>query len=147
MQEKQYSSQRWIIQAMLMLLQIGMGLNFMSPTPLFTVIMSDYDIGRSSVSLLVSATIIMVTVALLPGGVLIAKIGSKRAMTIAGFLMSAHCDRYLKKKMLTFFNRVYFYLKLALTHKFYFHIFLENYFLLIWIKLSFLQKIINVQLG
>ena len=75
---------------MLMLLQIGMGINFMSPTPLFTVIMSDYDIGRSSVSLLVSATIIMVTVALLPGGVLIAKIGSKRAMTIAGFLMSAH---------------------------------------------------------
>ena len=73
-----------------MLLQIGMGLNFMAPTPLFTIIMSDYDIGRSSVSLLVSATIIMVTVALLPGGVLIAKIGSKRAMTIAGFLMSAH---------------------------------------------------------
>ena len=75
---------------MLMLLQIGMGLNFMSPTPLFTLIMSEYDIGRSSVSLLVSATIIVITVALLPGGVLIAKIGSKRAMTIAGFLMSAH---------------------------------------------------------
>ena len=90
MQEKQYSSQRWIIQAMLMLLQIGMGLNFMSVTPLFTLIMSDYDIGRSSVSLLVSATIIVITVALLPGGVLIAKIGSKRAMAIAGFLMSAH---------------------------------------------------------
>ena len=73
-----------------MLLQIGMGLNFMSPTPLFTVIMSHYDIGRSSVSLLVSATIIVVTVALIPGGALIGKIGPKRAMTIAGFLMSAH---------------------------------------------------------
>jgi MFS family permease len=90
MQEKQYTSQRWVIQAMLMLLQIGMGLNFMSPTPLFTVIMSEYDIGRSSVSLLVSATIIVITLALLPGGVLIAKIGSKRAMAIAGILMSAH---------------------------------------------------------
>ena len=88
--EQQYTSQRWIIQSMLMLLQIGMGLNFMSPTPLFNVIMNDYDINRSSVSLLVSATIIVITVALLPGGVLIAKIGSKRAMTIAGFLMSAH---------------------------------------------------------
>ena len=75
---------------MLMTLQIGMGLNFMSPTPLFTLIMSDYDIGRSSVSLLVSATLIMIVIALLPGGVLITKIGSKRAMTIAGFLMSAH---------------------------------------------------------
>jgi nitrate/nitrite transporter NarK len=75
---------------MLMLLQIGMGLNFMSPTPLFTVIMSEYDIGRSSVSLLVAATIIVITVTLLPGGVLISKIGSKKAMAIAGFLMSAH---------------------------------------------------------
>jgi len=74
---------------MLMTLQIGMGLNFMSPTPLFTLIMSDYDIGRSSVSLLVSATLIMIVIALLPGGVLITKIGSKRAMTIAGFLISA----------------------------------------------------------
>jgi len=75
---------------MLMVLQIGMGLNFMSLTPLFTVIMSDYDISRSSVSLLVSATIIVITIALLPGGLLIAKLGSKRAMAIAGFLMSAH---------------------------------------------------------
>ena len=75
---------------MLMLLQIGMGLNFMSTTPLFTLIMSDYDIGRSSVSLLVSATIIMITITLLPGGLLISKIGSRRAMTIAGLLMSAH---------------------------------------------------------
>jgi len=73
-----------------MVLQIGMGLNFMSLTPLFTVIMSDYDISRSSVSLLVSATIIVITIALLPGGLLIAKLGSKRAMAIAGFLMSAH---------------------------------------------------------
>ena len=75
---------------MLMLLQVGMGLNFMSPTPLFTVIMGEYDIGRSSVSLLVSATIIVITISLLPGGLLIAKIGSRRAMTLAGFLMSSH---------------------------------------------------------
>ena len=73
-----------------MLLQVGMGLNFMSPTPLFTVIMSDYGIGRSSVSMLVSATIVMITIALVPGGLLIAKIGSKRAVTISGFLLSAH---------------------------------------------------------
>ena len=90
MQQEQYSSHRWVIQSMLMILQVGMGLNFMSLTPLFTVIMSDYDISRSSVSLLVSATIIVITITLLPGGLLIAKIGSKRAMTLAGFLMSAH---------------------------------------------------------
>ena len=87
--EQHYTSQRWIIQSMLMLLQIGMGLNFMSPTPLFTTIMGEYDISRSLVSLLVSATIIMITISLLPGGLVIAKIGSRRAMTLAGFFMSA----------------------------------------------------------
>ena len=87
--EQQYTSQRWIIQSMLMLLQVGMGLNFMSPTPLFITIMGEYDISRSLVSLLVSATIIMITISLLPGGLVIAKIGSRRAMTLAGFFMSA----------------------------------------------------------
>ena len=90
MQEEQYSSHRWIIQAMLMLLQVGMGLNFMAPTPLFPVIMDEFEISRSAVSLLVSATIIVITVALLPGGLLIAKMGSKRSMTVAGLFMSAH---------------------------------------------------------
>jgi CP family cyanate transporter-like MFS transporter len=90
MQEEQYSSHRWVIQSMLMLLQVGMGLNFMSPTPLFPVIMDDYEISRSAVSLLVSATIIVMTIGLLPGGLLIAKMGSRRSMALAGFLMSAH---------------------------------------------------------
>ena len=90
MQEEQYSPHRWVIQAMLMLLQVGMGLNFMSPTPLFPVIMDEFEISRSAVSLLVSATIIVITVALLPGGLLIAKMGSRRSMTVAGVLMSAH---------------------------------------------------------
>lgn len=89
MHQSQYSSHRWVIQAMIILLQIGMGLNFMSPTPLFTTIMSDYDIGRSSVSLLVSSTIIVITISLLAGGLLIARIGSRPAMAIAGVLMSA----------------------------------------------------------
>ena len=87
--EQQYTSQRWIIQSMLMLIQIGMGLNFMSPTPLFTTIMGEYDISRSIVSLLVSATIIMLTISLVPSGLVIGKIGSRRAMTLAGFFMSA----------------------------------------------------------
>ena len=90
MQEEQYSPHRWVIQAMLMLLQVGMGLNFMSPTPLFPVIMDEFEISRSAVSLLVSATIIVITVALLPGGLLIAKMGSRRSLTVAGVLMSAH---------------------------------------------------------
>ena len=61
----------------------------MAPTPLFTLIMDDYGINRGLVSLLISAPIIVLTISLLPSGILIAKIGSKRAMIIGGLLMSS----------------------------------------------------------
>lgn len=89
MQDKQYSSYRWTIQGILIFMQIGMGLNFMAPTALFTLIMNDYDISRGVVSLLVSVALMVLTVGLLPGGILIARVGSKRAMAISGLLMSS----------------------------------------------------------
>ena len=89
MQNRQYSSYRWTIQGILIFMQISLGLNFMAPTPLFTLIMDDYGINRGLVSLLVSAPIIVLTISLLPSGILIAKIGSKRAMAIGGLLMSS----------------------------------------------------------
>jgi cyanate permease len=89
MQDRQYTSYRWTIQGVLIFMQISLGLNFMAPTPLFTLIMDDYGINRGVVSLLVSAPIIVLTISLLPSGILIAKIGSKRAMVIGGLLMSS----------------------------------------------------------
>tara|TARA_B100001123_G_C15336206_1_gene1032905 strand:+ start:769 stop:1971 length:1203 start_codon:yes stop_codon:yes gene_type:complete len=89
MQDRQYSSYRWTIQGILIFMQISLGLNFMAPTPLFTLIMDDYGINRGLVSLLISAPIIVLTISLLPSGILIAKIGSKRAMVIGGLLMSS----------------------------------------------------------
>ena len=89
MQDRQYSSYRWTIQGVLIFMQIGLGLNFMAPTPLFTLIMEDYGINRGLVSLLVSAPIIVLTISLLPSGILISKIGSKKAMAIGGLLMSS----------------------------------------------------------
>lgn len=72
-----------------MLFQISLGLNFMAPTPLFTLIMGDFDISRGLVSLLISVVSIVLTLFLLPGGLLISKIGSKRAMALSGVLMTA----------------------------------------------------------
>ena len=89
MEDRQYSSYRWTIQGILIFMQISLGLNFMAPTPLFTLIMDDYGINRGLVSLLISAPIIVLTISLLPSGILIAKIGSKRAMVIGGLLMSS----------------------------------------------------------
>ena len=72
-----------------MIFQISLGLNFMAPTPLFTLIMGDFDISRGLVSLLIAVVSIVLTLFLLPGGFLISKIGSKRAMALSGVLMTA----------------------------------------------------------
>ena len=72
-----------------MIIQIGLGLNFMAPTPLFIPIMDEYSISKASVSFLISTVLFVLTVSLLPGGLLVAKLGSKKAITLCGLFMSA----------------------------------------------------------
>ena len=85
----QYSNYRWVIQSVLFLIQIGLGLNFMAPSPLFLSIMENYDINKGIVGLLISSVTFVMALFLLPGGFLISKIGSKNAMILSGSLMSA----------------------------------------------------------
>lgn len=66
-----------------------MGLNFMAPTPLFTLIMDNYGVSRGLVSLLISGLLIVVVVSLIPGSLLINSIGTKKAMFVGGLFMSA----------------------------------------------------------
>jgi MFS family permease len=89
MQNQHRSTDRWLIQALLMVFQISLGLNFMAPTALFTLIMGEFDISRGFVSLLISVVSIVFALFLLPGGLLVAKIGSKKAMSMSGVLMAA----------------------------------------------------------
>lgn len=89
MQNPQYSYYRWVIQSILFLIQIGLGLNFMAPSPLFLSIMENYDINKGIVGLLISSVTFVMALFLLPGGFLISKIGSKNAMILSGSLMSS----------------------------------------------------------
>jgi MFS family permease len=89
MEERQFSPYRWVIEGVLLPLQIGMGLNFMAPAPLFPKIMEHYDINRGTVSLLVAAVTVVVTVFLIPGGILVARIGPRKAIPLGGLLMAA----------------------------------------------------------
>ena len=89
MQNPQYSYYRWVIQSILFLIQIGLGLNFMAPSPLFLSIMENYDINKGIVCLLISSVTFVMALFLLPGGFLISKIGSKNAMILSGSLMSS----------------------------------------------------------
>ena len=89
MQNPQYSYYRWVIQSILFLIQIGLGLNFMAPSPLFLSIMENYDINKGIVGLLISSVTFVMALFLLPGGFLISKISSKNAMILSGSLMSS----------------------------------------------------------
>ena len=89
MQKPQYSHYRWVIQSILFLIQIGLGLNFMAPSPLFLSIIENYGISKGIVGLVISSVTLVMALFLLPGGFLISKIGSKNAMILSGSLMSA----------------------------------------------------------
>ena len=86
---KKNNSYRWTIQGALIFMQVGLGLNFMAPTPMFTLIMDEYGITKALVSLTISAVLMVLTISLIPSGILITRIGANRAMRVAGLLMSA----------------------------------------------------------
>lgn len=88
-EKTQYNYYRWVIQSILFFIQIGLGLNFMAPSPLFLSIMENYEINKGIVGLLISSVTFVMALFLLPGGFLISKIGSKNSMIVSGSLMSA----------------------------------------------------------
>ncbi|MBF8299572.1 MAG: putative integral rane protein, partial [Dehalococcoidia bacterium] len=82
------SPYRWTIAAVLLPLQFSMGLNFFGPAALFPLIMDDFQISRGTVSLLVVAVTLAQVLLLIPGGILAARLGSRKAITLAGLLIS-----------------------------------------------------------
>ena len=68
-------------------LQFCMGLNFFGPASLFPLIMDDFQISRGTVSLLVVSVTLAQTFLLIPCGILAAKLGSRKAITLAGILI------------------------------------------------------------
>lgn len=83
------SSQRWLVEASILLLQFAMGLSFLAVAPLFPLIIDAFEVSRASVSLLVGGTALGVALALVPSSVLVARVGTQRALALGGTLMSA----------------------------------------------------------
>ena len=70
-------------------LHFAMGLNLFAPAPMFPIIMDDFNLSRGAVSLLMVVAFTTFTVSLIPGGVITAKLGTRRAVLLSGLLMSA----------------------------------------------------------
>jgi len=80
---------RFVVEAVLLPLQIAVGLNFFAPAPLFPQIISEFGVERATVSLLVSAVTLMLAIFAIPGGIIAARIGLKPAIFLGGLLGSA----------------------------------------------------------
>ena len=89
MEQPSASSYRFVIGAILLLLHVSMGLNFLAPSAFLPLIMDDYGLGRGTASLLIALVIMMLSIFLVPGGVIVTKLGAKRALLLGGVLIAA----------------------------------------------------------
>ena len=87
--EQRRGPSKWTIEAALLLVQFGMGLGFLSPAPLFPLIIDEYDVSRAAASLLVGGTSLGVALALVPASILPARIGTRWAVTLGGALLAS----------------------------------------------------------
>ena len=84
----QVSTYRFVIAGLSLALNFSLGLSFLAVAPVLPLIRDDYDINRGTASLLIAA-VIMVQAALgIPGGVLVGRIGVRRAL-MGGWLLAS----------------------------------------------------------
>ncbi|MDA1129100.1 MAG: MFS transporter [Chloroflexi bacterium] len=76
------SRYRFVIAAMVLAGHLGVGLNVFSVSPLLPFAIDDYGINRTTASLLVSVPLLVTATLGLPSGMLISRIGIRRAFTI-----------------------------------------------------------------
>ena len=86
---QEVSSKRWVIEGAILPLHVAIGLNLFAPATLFPLIMEEYNLNRGTVSLLMVVVFLVFTIFLIPGGIMAAKLGTKRALLISGLLMTA----------------------------------------------------------
>ncbi len=79
---------RFVIEGLLIGMQVVMGIIWISPAPLLSIMMEDLSLTRTVASLSISLVAIVVALASLPGGIIAAKLGAKRAILVGGLLMS-----------------------------------------------------------
>ncbi|MFH1639300.1 MAG: MFS transporter [Chloroflexota bacterium] len=107
---------RFLIQAMVILVRIGVGLVWASAGPLLPLIMQEYGLSRGTVSWYVSIVPIVQGALTVPAGILGAKLGLKRVFAVgallqAGGLAAPFCTDFTQLLM----TRVMFAVGTAIT--------------------------------
>ncbi len=77
---------RYVIGGLVLLGHLALGLNLFAASPLFPLIIDDYGISRATAGLLVTLALLAAASLGLPGGVIIARLGLRRAFTIGWWI-------------------------------------------------------------
>ncbi len=77
-----------MIEALVLLMRAGLGLNWNCAGPLLPFIMQEYGVSRGEVSWIISLVSIFMTASAVPSGLLAARIGIKKTFAIGGFLIA-----------------------------------------------------------
>ena len=72
----------------MLLSHLALGMNLFSASPVLPLIIDEYDISRSAAGLMVTLALLFAAGFGLPGGVIISRIGIRRAFTIGFWLMA-----------------------------------------------------------
>ena len=79
---------RFVIAGLIMLSNFAVGLNLFSASPLFPLIIEDYSISWASAGLMVTLALLITASFGVPGGVIIAWMGLRRAFMVGWLLLS-----------------------------------------------------------
>ena len=82
------SRYRIVVAVLVLLSNLALGLNLFSATPLLPLIIEDYSINRATAGLLITLALLFAAVFGLPGGVIISRLGLRRAFTLGWSLIS-----------------------------------------------------------
>jgi cyanate permease len=80
---------RHLAGSLLLILLFMMTFNFIAVTPLLPLIIDTYGITQAAASLLIGAVSIFLAAGMLPGGMLVARLGVRRALLLGGALTAA----------------------------------------------------------
>ena len=82
------SRYRFVIAGLTLLAHFAVGMSYLATAPLIPLIIADYSINRTAAALLVTLPLLVGAGFGLPGGVIIARMGIRRAYTVGWLLMA-----------------------------------------------------------
>ena len=82
------SPYRFVIAGLTLLAHFAVGMSYLATAPLIPLIIADYSINRTTAALLVTLPLLVGAGFGLPGGVIIARMGIRRAYTVGWLLMA-----------------------------------------------------------